>query len=120
MNTLTYFVGPVLAIALLGSIVLLLMRGRLRERHALWWVLGAVVALVLGLFPALLIGISSFLGFEAPINLVLILSISLLLLVNLQHSSELTALEDRVRTLSERVAELEMAVSQRDLNETEG
>lgn len=110
MNTqsVTYFVGPVLALALFAIIVVQLLRKRLRERHAVWWAIGALVALVLSLFPGLLVSISSDLGFEAPLNFVLILAITLLLFVNLQHSAELTELEDKVRTLAEKVAELEL------------
>lgn len=108
VHSVTYFIGPVLSLALFAVIVTQLLRKKLRERHAVWWAIGALVALVLSLFPDLLVGVSGFLGFEAPINFVLILAITLMLLVNLQHSAELTELEDRVRTLAEKVAALEL------------
>lgn len=108
VHSVTYFIGPVLSLVLFAVIVTQLLRKKLRERHAVWWAIGALVALVLSLFPDLLVGVSGFLGFEAPINFVLILAITLMLLVNLQHSSELTDLEDKVRTLAEKIAELEL------------
>lgn len=74
----------------------------------MWWVIGAFIALVLSLFPGLLVSMSGVLGFEAPLNFVLILAIALMLLVNLQHSAELTDLENKVRTLAEKVTELEL------------
>ena len=116
-QSMTYFVGPILSLALLGIIVVQLLRKRLRERHAVWWAIGALIALVLSLFPSLLVSISSVLGFVAPLNFVLILAITLLLFVNLQHSSELTELEDRVRTLAEKVAELELEQESRTPND---
>lgn len=107
-SSVTYFVGPVLSVALFAIIVVQLLRKRLRERHAVWWAIGALIVLMLSVFPGLLVTLSGLLGFEAPLNFVLILAITLLLFVNLQHSAELTELEDRVRTLAEKVAELEL------------
>lgn len=108
MNSLTYFIGPILAIALIVVVVSQLLRKRLRERHAMWWMAGAFAALIISLFPTLLDGLSAWLGFVAPLNLVLIFAIALVFLVSLQHSSELTELEEKVRVLAEKVAELEM------------
>lgn len=105
---MTYFIGPILSIALLAIIVTQLMRKRLRERHALWWAIGAIATLFLSIFPGILLNLSSWLGFVAPLNLVLILGLALMLLVNLQHSAELTDLENRVRTLAEEITELKL------------
>ncbi|MDH6531776.1 hypothetical protein M2119_000013 [Aurantimicrobium minutum] len=105
---MTYFIGPILSIALIAIIVTQLMRKRLRERHALWWAIGAITTLFLSIFPGILLNLSSWLGFVAPLNLVLILGLALMLLVNLQHSAELTDLENKVRTLAEEIAELKL------------
>lgn len=105
---MTYFIGPALSIGLLALIVWSLLKRNLRERHAIWWGIGAIFALVLSLFPAALESISNFLGFEAPLNLVIICAIAVIFLVSLQHSKELTQLEDKVRVLTEHVARLEM------------
>lgn len=108
MNSLTYFIGPVLALALLVLVLTALLQKRLRERHALWWVIGAIVALALSVFPGLLETVSHSIGIAVPLNLVFILAFAVIFLVSLQHSSELTRLEEKVRTLAEHVAELEM------------
>lgn len=109
MNTLSYFVGPLLALALLVMVLTALLQKRLRERHALWWVIGAVLALALSVFPGLLETVSHALGIAVPLNFVFILAIAVIFLVNLQQSAELTRLEEKVRTLAEHVADLEMA-----------
>lgn len=108
MPNLTFFIGPVLALTLLTVVVVQLLRRRLRERHALWWAVGSIVALLLSLFPGWLESISHAIGFSVPLNLVLIIALALVFLVSLQHSAELTELEAKVRTLAEHVAELEM------------
>ncbi|BDZ53764.1 hypothetical protein GCM10025870_08370 [Agromyces marinus] len=48
------------------------------------------------------------LGVGLPSNLVFFVSIVLLFLVNLQHSAELTDLEDKTRTLAEESALLKV------------
>lgn len=108
MVTISYFIGPVVALLLLAAVVWALMTRRLRERHALWWVIGAVIALIVSLFPSLLESASATLGIEVPLNLAFVFAIALIFLVSLQHSAELTSLEEKVRTLAEHVAELEM------------
>ena len=120
MNTLSYFIGPILAIALLAFVVTALLQKRLRERHALWWVVGAVIALILSVFPGLLEDLSHALGIAVPLNLVFILAITIIFLVNLQQSSELTRLEEKVRTLAEHVAELEMRHNATEPDDSDG
>lgn len=111
MNNLSYFIGPLVSLGLLTMVVIALLRRNLRERHALWWVIGALLALILSIFPDLLEGLSSSLGVAVPLNLVFILAIAIIFLVSLQHSKELTRLEEKVRTLTEQVTMLEMKSS---------
>lgn len=108
MSPASYILGIVSALLVLVAVIELLRRRRLRERHAVWWILAGIVALVIGIFPQIVDAAAALLGVALPSNLVFFVSIALLFLVSLQHSSELTALEDRVRTLAERVAVLEM------------
>jgi hypothetical protein len=108
MSPASYILGILAALLVLVAVFELLRRRRLRERHAVWWILAGIVALVIGIFPQIVDAAAGLLGVALPSNLVFFVSIALLFLVSLQHSSELTALEDRVRTLAERVALLEM------------
>ena len=108
MNPVTYAFGIVSAVLVLVMVIELLRRGRLRERHAVWWLLAGVLALIAGIFPALLEEAAALLGIAVPINLTFFVSIAILFLVSLQQSSELTKLEAKTRTLAERVAILEL------------
>lgn len=108
MSVASYILGIVAALLVLVAVIELLRRGRLRERHAVWWIFAGFVALIIGVFPQIVDAVAGALGVALPSNLVFFVSIALLFLVSLQHSSELTTLEDKVRTLAERVAVLEM------------
>ena len=104
METTSYIFGIVSAALVLGVVVELLRRRQLRERHALWWLVAGVLALIVGIFPSALRWAAPLLGFELPINLVFFVSIGILVLVALQHSAELTLLESKTRVLAEQSA----------------
>ena len=104
MTIVTYVFGIVSALVALIVVIEMLRRHRLRERHAIWWLIAGVLALIVGIFPSTLQWAASLIGIEVPINLVFFVSIAVLFLVCLQHSSELTKLEAKTRTLAERVA----------------
>jgi hypothetical protein len=113
MSITSYILGIVAALLTLGIVVEMLRRRRLRERHAVWWLLAGTLALVVGVFPAILNGAAALFGVGAPTNLVFFVSIAVLFLVCLQHSSELTTLEDKTRILAEDSVLLQLRI--RDL-----
>lgn len=108
MSTVQYILGIVAALLTLSIVIEMLRRRRLRERHAIWWLVAGVLALIISVFPGLLQAAASLLRFSVPVNLVFFVSLFILFLVALQHSSELTRLEDHNRKLVERVVMLEL------------
>lgn len=112
MTTTAYIVGIIVAIVMLAFVVELLRRRRLRERHAIWWLIATVLALLAGLFPAALEWAASLAGVVIPANLVFFVSIGVLVMVCIQHSAELTDLESETRVLAERTALLELRVKE--------
>ncbi len=117
MNPMTYAFGIAAAVLALIAIIELMRRATLRERHAVWWLVGGVLALVVAIFPQTLTWAAQLLGIAVPTNLVFFIAIGLLFLVSLQYGAELTRVEDKIRTLAEqsafhelRLAELENAV----------
>lgn len=112
MTTASYIFGIISALLILIVVVELLRRRHLRERHAIWWFVAGLLALIAGVFPATLEWAASVLGVEVPTNLVFFVSIAILFFVCLQHSSELTKLESKTRTLAERVALIELQLTQ--------
>ena len=108
MTIATYIFGIVSALIALALAIELLRRGRLRERHAVWWLGTGIFALIAGTFPQTVVWTAGLLGIEVPVNLVFFVSIAVLVIVCLQHRAELTLLEARTRALAERVALLEL------------
>jgi hypothetical protein len=97
-------VGTVFALAVLGLIVSMLLRRRLREKYAILWLVIGVAILVLAIFPGLLFGLAAILGVAVPSNLIFALAIVLLVGVSLHLSWELSLAEDEVRRVAEEVA----------------
>jgi len=112
VNTVTYVFGIVAAVLALIAIVELMRRGTLRERHAVWWFVGGVLALVIAVFPQTLSGVAKALGVSVPTNLVFFIAIGLLFLVSLQYGAELTRIEAKMRALAERSAFHEHRIEQ--------
>lgn len=120
MSLASYIFGIVAAVLILIVVIELLRRGRLRERHAIWWLVAGILALIAGIFPQTLDWAARLVGVELPVNLVFFVSIAILFLVALQASSELTRLEAKTRTLAERVAILELELRKlRDKNDAD-
>jgi hypothetical protein len=107
-------VSATLALGIIGSLVTLgllfemMRRQRLREKYAVFWAVVAVLTLVVAAFPGLLGWAADLLGVKVPSNLLFFVASMLLLVVSVQHSSELGRLEERTRTLAEEVALLRL------------
>jgi hypothetical protein len=104
MNVASYIFGIAAAVLALSVVIEMLRRRRLRERHAIWWIFAGVFALIIGIFPQLLEWAADVVGIAVPTNLVFFVSLTLLFLVCVQHSAELTDLEDKTRALAEHSA----------------
>jgi len=113
VSVASYLFGVVSALLTLVVVIEMLRRRRLRERHAAWWFLAGVLALIAGVFPTTLEWAANLVGVTVPVNLVFFVSIAILFFVCLQHSSELTQLESKTRILAEHVALLELKSSER-------
>jgi len=107
VNTVTYVFGIAAAVLALIAIIELMRRTTLRERHAVWWIVGGVLALFVAVFPRTLTWAARLLGIAVPTNLAFFVAIALLFLVSLQYGAELTRIEDKLRVLAEHTAFLD-------------
>ena len=89
----------------------LLRRGVLREKYAVLWLFFSGAALLLAIFPAVLVWFTGMLGVAEPVNLLFFVTIVLLVLVSVQLSYELSRHEARIRRLAEEVALLQEEIN---------
>ena len=104
-------------LGLLGSTTTLvvlfemLRRHRLREKYAVFWAIVAILTILGAALPVILDRAAAMVGVAVPATLLVCVASMLLLVVSVQHSSELGRLEERGRTLAEELALLQMEVA---------
>ena len=101
-----------LALLIIVIVMWLLLTRRLREKYAVLWLVIGLVVLLLGLFPQLLLWLTTTLGVQIPANLLFATAIVLLLGVALHLSWELSQAEEEVRRCAEEVAILRAQLEQ--------
>lgn len=110
MIPIQYALGIVAALFTFGIVIEMLRRRRLRERHAAWWLVAGLLAIIISIFPESLKWTAARLGFEVPVNLVFFVSLFILFLVALQSSSEITKMEKDNRLLAEELTLMDLRV----------
>lgn len=93
-----------MGIVFAAVILLLVRRDHLRIRYSIWWLLVAGVALLLGLFPAVVDALGALLGVSYPPTLLLVMGIAALLIKILYMDIEHSRLERNLRRLTQRIA----------------
>lgn len=89
------------------AIVWFVRNDRLHVQYSLWWIVVAVVALILGLSPGLIDALALALGVDYPPSLLFLWAIIALLLKALLGDVERTRSQQRLLRLSQRVVLLE-------------
>ena len=109
LNLVTAIAG----LLVLGVIVELLRRRRLREKYAMLWLAVGLIVLPLAFFPRILDNAADMLGIANGVSLVLFLGFLFLLLVCVHLSWEVSQLEEETRTLAEEMALLRADIETR-------
>jgi len=91
------------SIAFVGLVLELVRRGHLKERYALLWLAAAAAGLVVGLFPRMIVWVSSAFGFQY-LTVFYVCSFLFLLLLVLAFTVVISKLTERNRTLAQEVA----------------
>ena len=90
-----------------GLILWLVRKNHLHGPYAIWWILVAVGVILLGLFPQVVNPVASWLGFNYPPILAIILALAALHVKVLTMDLERTRQEVMLRRLAQRLAMLE-------------
>ncbi|MFD1824946.1 DUF2304 domain-containing protein [Mumia zhuanghuii] len=96
--------GAVAAIAIAVAVLQLVVRRRLLLKYAALWLGVGVVLVVVAVIPGFLAWVSELFGFAVPANFLFTVGASLLLLIALQLSVELSRVEQRLQRLVEELA----------------
>ncbi|KAB2351549.1 DUF2304 domain-containing protein [Actinomadura rudentiformis] len=107
-----YHLGLIGAAIALLVIFEMLRRRRMREKYAITWVVLAVFIVLIAAFPGILTWAADLTGVEVPANLLFFGASLLLLAMNVQLSSEVSRLEDKVRTLAEELGLQRLRIEQ--------
>ena len=108
MSTRGHVLVVLVTVASILFIVRLLRRNQLRPKYAMLWLSTGVVAAVGAVFPGLLDRVSIWLGVSYGPTTFFLMAVTLLFLVVIHFSWELSRLEDRTRILAEELALLKM------------
>ncbi len=94
----------VLSVAMLLVVLVLLRFYFLPEKYAVIWLVAAIAAIVLSVFPVILDTIAGFFGIAQPINLLFVAGFFIVLLLLMQLSLELARTRDELRKVVQNLA----------------
>ncbi len=107
-NITILIIGAILSI----SILYLVRKGKMHGPYATWWLLVAVSAILLSIFPNSVDWVAAKVGITYPPTLLLVLAVSMILIRMLTMDMALTKKERKIRRLTQKMAILEDALKQ--------
>ena len=106
--------SAILGFFLAGIIFWLIRRDHLHSRHALWWLLIALMIMLLGIFPATIDWLAGHLGVNYPPTLLFVLGMGMILLKVINIDLHQSDLERKIRCLAQQLAILEGEVHEQE------
>jgi len=97
------------------AVFYLLVRRKINERNSLFWLCGALAILVFSTMPDTLDIMAVLAGVKYPPTLLFLLSILVIMFILLYQSIQISALQEKVKELTQR-----LAIEQMDRVRTEG
>ena len=79
-------------------------QSKLQIEYAIFWIVFSVILLVVSLFPFLVAMMTRAIGMELPVNFIFLFFILILILKAFFQTIETSALENKVRNLTQRLA----------------
>jgi len=101
-------VAVAIALVILVLIVELVRRRKLREEYSVLWICTGVGIFVLGMWYGLLQKITAFIGAALPTSTLFFFALIFLVLLSLQFSVRISALQDQIKELSQKIALLDV------------
>jgi hypothetical protein len=105
---MTYHITSGILGLILGITILwLIRRDHLHSRHALWWLLVALMIMFLGFFPTAIDWVASHLGVNYPPTLLFVFGMGMILIKVINIDLHQSDLERKIRCLAQQLAILE-------------
>ena len=96
--------SSILGLSLAGTILWLIRRDHLHSHQALWWLLVALIVMVLGIFPRLIDILAYQLGVNYPPTLLFSLGMGMILIKVIAIDLHQSDLERKIRRLAQKIA----------------
>ncbi len=94
----------VMAVLSLVYIVWRIRHSKMQIEYAIFWIILAILGIVMSAFPEVVYWVTSLLGVQSPANLVYLFIIAVLLLKVFMMTIELSNLESKVKDLVQQIA----------------
>lgn len=105
-----YFLALATCVVVVVVLLMLMRTRRIKEKYAAVWLVLAVAVCIIGAFPETVSSIASLVGVATASNLLFASALAVLFGVCIQLSVELSATEEKARTLTEEIALLRLDV----------
>ena len=79
-------------------------QSKLQIEYAIFWIIFSAILLIFSVFPFLVAFVTKLIGMELPVNFIFLLFILILILKAFFQTIETSALENKVRNLTQRLA----------------
>jgi len=96
--------AAIMVFLMLGLIITLIKRGKLREEYSWLWMLTGVLLLALVFFYDLLVAITAMIGAVMPTTTLFIFGIMFLILISLHFAVKISELTNQVKNLAQEVS----------------
>lgn len=97
-----YFI--IVALFLLFYVIHIVRKGKLSIKESFWWVIGALIALILAIFPKSIDVIAKWFGVTYPPTLMFVFCILFLLFMNFRASSKVSEQNEKIMELTQQLS----------------
>ncbi len=106
--SITLRLGLVIGAAVIFALVCVqVSRRRIRVSDSVFWVVFSAILLLIAIVPQIAFGLAQLMGIVSPSNLVFAVMLGILIVIDIQSSSKISMLTDRLQDLASRVALME-------------
>ena len=91
-------------LVLIVSVLCLVRKRNISIKYSLIWLFPSIILVIFTLIPGVMTGITAFLGFQTPSNMILTILISFSLVINLALTVIVTNQKDKIRLLVQEIS----------------